>query len=78
MKLYVNGQLLYNQDVKKPWETVKQITFKATQPTVVAINCVDTGPPGALILSASNNIVSDSSWRCSNTDQPGWTNVSII
>jgi hypothetical protein len=75
MKLYVNGQLM--SEGGPVWEILKQVTINATQPAVVGINCLDTGAPGGIIMSASNNMVTDSSWRCSNTLQDGWNTVSI-
>jgi hypothetical protein len=75
MKLFVNGQLLSDQVGDFP--DTKTVTTNATFPAVVAVSCLDTGGAAGIILSGSNNMVTDSSWRCSNTLQNSWDRVSI-
>jgi hypothetical protein len=84
MRLYVNGQLLSDRD--GGWSTVKQVTVNAITPTVLAIECFDASWSGpgltpvnvnGILAETSNGRVTDSSWRCSNTRQTGWTTVSI-
>jgi len=82
MRLYVNGQLL--SDRVGSYETVKQVTVSAITPTVLAIECIDDSfsssayyQVSGILAETSNGKVTDSSWRCSNTRQTGWTSVSI-
>jgi hypothetical protein len=82
MRLYVNGQLLSDRD--GGWNTVKQVTVNAITPTVLAIECFDASwsqpsvwNANGILAETSNSKVTDSSWRCSNTRQTGWTTVSI-
>ncbi len=74
MRLYVNGQLL--SDREGGWGTTTTKTANAAPTSVVGVNCVDTGGSAGIMVSASTNMVSDGSWRCSNTFQEGWNLVS--
>jgi hypothetical protein len=74
MRLYVNGQLL--SDRVGDFYDTKTITAYAAPTSVVGVNCVDTGGWAGIMVSASTNMVSDGSWRCSNTFQEGWNLVS--
>ncbi len=70
----MNGQLL--SDRVGDWDTTKTITVYAAPTSIVGVNCVDTGGSAGIMVSASTNMVSDGSWRCSNTFQAGWNLVS--
>jgi hypothetical protein len=73
LKVYVNGLLV----AESVWGYSTTVTVNVAPPGVVGVNCVDIGGNAGIMLSTSTNMVSDGSWRCSNTFQDRWNLVSI-
>jgi hypothetical protein len=73
LKVYVNGLLV----AESVWGYPTTVTVNVAPPGVVGVNCVDGGGNAEIMLSTSTNMVSDGSWRCSNTFQDRWNLVSI-
>jgi hypothetical protein len=73
MKLYADGVLVAS---KSTFETTFSTTLDK-QPTVLAVACEDLHVVGGILLSASNSLRTDASWRCSNTYRAGWTQAGF-
>jgi hypothetical protein len=71
--MYVNGQLMATAG---EYSETKTITVDVAPPSVLAINCVDIGGMAGILVSTNTGMVSDGSWRCSNTYKDGWNSVS--
>jgi hypothetical protein len=78
MTLYVDGKQYASQNYKHRKET-KTVTVFVTPPSVVAVRCYSSHRKSGILVSASTDIVSDGSWRCSKSikKQTGWNLVSI-
>ena len=73
LDLYVDGNLLFSQVGNWPEAKIAVVT---AAPKVVAMFCLDTGGAGGMLLSTNTSLVTDSSWRCNNALQEGWTMVN--
>ena len=72
MTLYIDGVL---QDAPagelNVWRETS--TFSMSECTqLLAISCLDLGTIGGTLASADNGMVTDSTWRCSDTLEAGW------
>ncbi len=75
MTLFVNGQVVAYQTYALRKQT-KTVTVFVKRPSVVGVYCVNSNGNGGILVSASTNIVTDSSWRCkSNNKQHEWNLV---
>jgi hypothetical protein len=78
LMLYTDGYFL---DVGRDWRKTKSYTL-AQPPRILAVLCsLDReGVRGGILVSASNGVLSDSSWRCINN--PGisarWAEVKKL
>ncbi len=72
INLYADGRLIVGNG--KRWEVTNKIVLAQT-PQVLAIGCQDVGVVGGILISASNGLRTNSSWRCSTTVRSGWIEV---
>jgi hypothetical protein len=71
MKLYADGILVAS---KSQFETTFSTTL-VKQPAVLAVACEDLHVVGGILVSGSNGLRTDGSWRCTNTYRWGWNKV---
>eukprot|EP01006_Ploeotia_vitrea_P036981 TRINITY_DN66079_c7_g6_i1.p1 TRINITY_DN66079_c7_g6~~TRINITY_DN66079_c7_g6_i1.p1 ORF type:complete len:1628 (+),score=368.58 TRINITY_DN66079_c7_g6_i1:23-4906(+) len=79
---YYNGvqKLTDNGDTRWKAPLMTSFPVDTTQPVVFAINGVDRGGPGALMITGKgpiNFVTSPLAWKCSTTFQTGWNTVGF-
>ena len=81
MKFYVDGIEKQYAKAKLDWRVDK--TFKVPQSSqIIGIECADFGGEKGIIASVEDTygktiIITDSSWKCSSSEQTGWTKVDF-
>jgi hypothetical protein len=71
MELYADGQLIAQT---ASWPDT-QTAVLTRRPKVLAMKCIDYGGSAGLILSTSNGLTTDNTWRCSSTEDANWNQV---
>ncbi len=72
INLYADGRQIVANGNR--WEVTNKIVLAQT-PRVLAIGCQDVGGAAGILISASNGLRTNSSWRCSTTVRTGWIEV---
>jgi hypothetical protein len=72
INLYADGRQIVTNG--QDWTVTNTIVLAQT-PQVLAIGCQDVGVVGGILISASNGLRTNSSWRCSTSVLPGWFEV---
>jgi len=80
MTVYVDGVQKHAENLND-W-TKESIFNVSSSYKVIAIKCIDLGGPEGLLASLQNAagvdvLVTDSSWSCSNVEEPGWMNSNF-
>ena len=73
MELYADGELVASST---SWQTT-QTAVLARTPRVPAVDCLDLGVVGGILLSASNGLHTDGTWRCSTIWEENWNKVRL-
>ena len=80
MNLWIDGVEKHDGNMAK-WNRVSTLVIPKTT-RVIAVKCVDEGWGFGLIASATDSngrdvLVTDESWKCSNTAEAGWETLSF-
>ena len=71
LALYADGELVASSS---DWTATETATLDHT-PRVLAVDCLDQGEYVGILVSASNGLHTDGSWRCSRTNGDNWNKV---
>ncbi|ESO94422.1 hypothetical protein LOTGIDRAFT_175420 [Lottia gigantea] len=73
LNFFVDGQL---EASSNDWKVGSPVSFSDTA-HVLAFDCRDEGVIAGIRGSFSNGVVTDSSWRCSTSDDEGWKELGF-
>ncbi len=74
INLYADGRQIVTNGTD--WAVTNTVVL-AQAPQVLAIGCQDRDVVGGILISASNGLRTNNSWRCSTTVLPGWFEVRV-
>ena len=76
-KLYADGfETVISDAERQHWAKASTISLPLDT-EVVAVDALDHSPPGGIIASMDNGMVSDGSWKCTNKYEDGWKERSF-
>ncbi|ESO95290.1 hypothetical protein LOTGIDRAFT_160410 [Lottia gigantea] len=72
-EFFVDGQVVASSN---DWKVGSQVSFPDTA-HVLAFDCLDEGGIGGIRGSFSSGMVTDSAWKCSTSDDEGWSGLGF-
>ena len=73
IEVYVNGVL---EETNDNWRMASTVHL-GVPPVVVAIHCVDNSAPGGILAHLSNGEGTDETWKCSDSFEEHWNQISF-